>query len=358
MHSRRIQIEPSWTFRDDEGRGVDPQLFQLLRAIHLDGRLTQASKRIGISYRHAWNQLNRWSDFFGSDVVALEKGRGARLTPLGEKLLWAEQRVAARMQPQMDNLASEINIELQRLVDNEKPMLRIHASHGYAVALLPRFSDGIRLDLQYTSAAEALQALERRACDVAGFHLPQKIRIPELRHHYASLIGTEQIVAVRFVSRQQGLMVAPGNPLGIQGIADLRRKELKFINRQGNSGTRLLLDQLLADAAMDTKAINGFDDQEFTHGAIAAYVAAGMADLGFGVKAAAAQFGLDFIELAVEDYILLYRKESQTQVGIQAFLEAIRTQEFVNAVEDLAGYSYAGCKELSLAEYPSMQSNS
>ncbi|MBR9885433.1 MAG: LysR family transcriptional regulator, partial [Oceanospirillales bacterium] len=142
MPIHKISIVPTWSFRDDQGRTLDPQLFILLRRIEQDKKLTRAAARTGISYRHAWNQLNKWAEFFGTPLVELEKGRGARLTPLGDKLLWAEKRVIARLEPQLDNITSELNIELSRLLEGSRPGLRLHASHGYAVELLPRFIQG------------------------------------------------------------------------------------------------------------------------------------------------------------------------------------------------------------------------
>ena len=109
---KRIQIEPAWSFTDEAGNRLDPQLFGLLHAVHQSGKLTTAAAEAGISYRHAWNLLNKWADFFGVELVEMQKGRGARLSPLGDKLLWAEQRVAARLGPQLESLGSELNLEI------------------------------------------------------------------------------------------------------------------------------------------------------------------------------------------------------------------------------------------------------
>ena len=156
MPIHKISIVPTWSFRDQNGRELDPQLFTLLRQIEAQGKLTAAAKTAGISYRHAWNQLNKWADFFGSPLVELEKGRGAKLTPLGDKLLWAEKRVIARLEPQLDNITSELNIDLSRLLSGVRPSLRMHASHGYAVELLPQHVQDFELDLQYKNARDAL----------------------------------------------------------------------------------------------------------------------------------------------------------------------------------------------------------
>src|SRR5262245_20988313 len=126
----RIRIRPSWVFSNEAGEEVDDRLFQLLHAVHASGKLTVAAKQAGVSYRHAWNMLARWSDFFGGPLVELSQGRGARLSSLGEKLSWVEARARARLLPQLENVASELNLELGRVMANS-PTLRLHASYGY-----------------------------------------------------------------------------------------------------------------------------------------------------------------------------------------------------------------------------------
>lgn len=346
MHIKKIQVVPTWSFRDERGNQLDPTLFSLLRALDERGKLTAAAADAEISYRHAWNLLNKWAGFFGAPLVELQKGRGAWLTPLGEKLLWAEKRVIARLEPQLDNLASELNIEIQRTLEGVKPTLRLHASHGYAVALLPRFAESFQLDVQYKSAEDALAALNRGACDIAGFHVPVEIMSDRLIETYSRHLKPRGHKIIRFISRSQGLMVQPDNPMQVKAVADLCKPELRFINRQKDSGTRALLDELLRREAITTSQIVGYDDEEFTHSAVAAYVAAGMADVGFGVEAAAQQFGLTFIPIATEYYLLVCQQKMMEQEAIQRFLEMIRSEEFQVAVNELGGYAPVNCGEV------------
>src|SRR5262245_46011411 len=129
----KFTIRPSWIFTSEGGEKVDPQLFALLAAIHDQGKLTLAAKRVELSYRYAWALLEKWERFFGVPLVRKERGRGASLSPLGEKLLWAEQRSDANLFPQLENIASELNLEISRTLKSAQPLLRLHASHGYAV---------------------------------------------------------------------------------------------------------------------------------------------------------------------------------------------------------------------------------
>jgi len=277
--------------------------------------------------------LQHWEEFFGTRLIEKQRGRGSRLSPLGEKLLWAEKRVAARLEPQLESLSSEINLEIAHLLEGNKPVLRLHASHGYAVALLPKYIGELPLDLQYCSPADALSALARNACDIAGFHLPIGTA-PALYRDYRKRLKPRSHRIIQFITRRQGLMLQAGNPLGVTGLADLADIDLRFINRQATSGTRSLLDALLKEQAIPSANIKGFEQEEFTHSAVAAYIAANMADAGFGVEAAARQFGLDFIPLAQERYVMACHKQALNDPKFQEFLNIIRGEEFHAAVAD------------------------
>lgn len=341
--NKRVHISAGWSFHDEEGNKLNPQLFPLLNGVKQTGKLTAAAKQSKISYRHGWNLLEQAATFFGSKLVLLEKGRGATLTPLGEKVLWAEQRVAARLQPQMENLASELNIEIHKEMADISPVLRLHASHGYAVALLPEFADGFQLDLQYKTADDALSALSRNTCDIAGIHIPAQIRMETVLDRYSHYLKNPRYKVIRFITRVQGLMIIPSNPKSIASLKDLTGVGVKFINRQKDSGTRALLDKLLGDQNIVSSEIDGYQEEEFTHTAVAAFVAAGMADSGFGVEAAAKQFNLDFIPITSEDYLMICHERTLEQAGMLRFLAQIRSLNFHNKVAELAGYSAKSC---------------
>ena len=105
--------------------------------------------------------------------------------------------------------------------------------------------------------------------------------------------------------REQGLIVAPGNPLAIAGIEDVARADVRYVNRQRGAGTRVLLDHELRRRDIPADAVNGYAREEHTHLAIAAAIAAGRADAGLGIMAAARAFGLDFVPVTREPYDLV-----------------------------------------------------
>ena len=135
-----------------------------------------------------------------------------------------------------------------------------------------------------------------------------------------------------------GLMVKKGNPLVIGSLRELVATKARFVNRDHDSGTRLLFDQLLGLDGIDAATINGAQQIEFTHAAVAAYVASGMADVSFGVEAAAHQFGLDFIRLLTEDYFFICRRSFLETEPMQRVIDIMKGREFHDAVSSLPGY--------------------
>lgn len=339
MHKKKLSITPAWVFRTDDGDLFEPVLFRLLESIRDSGKLTAAAAAAGISYRHAWNLLNRGADTFGMPLVLMRKGRGTELSALGEKLLWADQRVKARLGPQIDSMASEFNDQIQQLLAGQHPVLRLHASHGYAVALLPEFSDQVEINLQYHNPDEALTALNRGECDIASFHFPTcPARAREIMSHYQHQLVDNPFRLIRFVTRREGLMMRKDAPVKVRTLAELASSGLRFIGRDRHSGTRILFNLLLRQAGLAEDSINRSPQQEFTHTAVAAFVAAGMADVGFGVEAAASQFNLDFVELACEHYLLLCHEDRLQQSNLSHLIDLMRSQPFIDRIHHLPGY--------------------
>lgn len=335
-----IEIEPVWRFT--KGRDAEVIMLDLLNEIRATGKITQAARRSGLSYRHAWNLIVQWSGFFGVPLVERAQGRGTTLTPFGERLVWAGQRLQARLKPQLENLSQELATEINQFLPETSSTIRVHASHGFAVAKLRELLNrgaGIGVDLRYVSNQSSLVSLARNECDLAGMHLPQG----ELRER--SIAASEPWLSpqlhcvIGFVTREMGLMVRRGNPSAIHSVERLRDPAIRFINREPASGTRLLFDHLLAQHGVEASAINGYEQIEFTHAAVAAYVASGMADVSFGVEAAARQFDLDFVKLVTEDYVFLCRKQLLKTGILDPVLAAMRSAEFAAAVSELPGYA-------------------
>jgi molybdate transport repressor ModE-like protein len=336
-----ITIRPAWTFEADNGDKVDPLLFDLLAAIHEHGKLTVASQSVRLSYRYAWELLERWQRFFGAPLVRKARGKGASLTPLGEKLLWAAQRTDASLFTQLENIASELNVELTRALRESQAVLHIHASHGYAVEKLPelmRRHGHATVDLQYMASTAALASLDKGNCDLAGFHVPISDLAPALWAQYERSLRRGKHVVIRLVTRMQGLMMPRDNPKALESLRDLVRPDVRFVNRQAGSGTRILLDALLSQNAIDPRRIRGYDTGEFTHAAVAAFVASGVADVGFGVEPAARQFKLAFVPIVRERYMLACRADGLRREPVRELIELIGSADYRAMMEKVPGY--------------------
>lgn len=339
---RKTFVKAAWTLAAADGSLFDPRLFRLLQSIQENGKLTEAARTIGLSYRHAWELLGRWGEDLGAPLVEMARGKGAKLTPLGEKVVWALRRMEATLLPQFENIVSEINAEIAKARSTPPPLVRIHASHCYAVEalaeLVRRHSD-ISIDLRYMGSAEALASLARGECDFAGFHLPLGTLGPVVWSQYAASLVLRQQKIVRLATRRQGLMVPAGNPLGLRNVRDLAKRGVTFVNRQPGSGTRLLLDALLRVSGIEPSRIRGYDSAEFTHAAVAAFVASGAASAGFGVELAARQFRLDFVPVATERYLLSCAGRATAQPHLRQFLALMASATFAKTLEGLPGYA-------------------
>ena len=180
--------------------------------------------------------------------------------------------------------------------------------------------------------------LARDEAHVAGCHLLDEesgeYNIPFVKR---ILAGVPSLV-VTLVERTQGLLVAVGNPKNIRTPEDLVRDDVTFINRQKGSGTRVLLDLLLRTSGVTPREIGGYDVEVDTHIELAEAIAAGRADVGLGILAAARATGLDFVPLRNERYDLVMRQSSLDRPQVKALRRTLESREFRESVSRLGGY--------------------
>jgi molybdate transport repressor ModE-like protein len=341
----KVLIKPHWEIRHDGQTALDTaSLLTLLTAIEHGGSIAKAAQAIGISYRHAWGMLRDVEQRFGGSLISSGRGRGTTLTPLAEKLIWADRLIAARLSPTLESLASELETELGAVAEgNKSKAVRINASHGFAVAELLKQVNAahLPLELRYRHSTDAVAALAHDECDLAGFHVPLGEFERPAFARYAKWLNKRSDRLIHLAVRHQGLFVAPGNPKNIKGLADLLRSDLRFVGRQTGSGTRMLLELMLAGAGIPSKKINGFDTTEFTHSAVAAFIASGMADVGFGVQTAAHRFGLGFIPLIRERYFFAIKNASLQDPVVRPVIDILQSASFGELINGLAGYDGA-----------------
>ena len=198
---------------------------------------------------------------------------------------------------------------------------------------------GLTLSSSHVGSMGGLMAIKRGVCHLAGTHLLDTEDGSYNVSYLKKYLPDTAVKLVHLVQRDQGLIISPGNPKGIKGIEDLSRKDLSFINRQIGSGTRILLDYKLKQLKIKAAEINGYQNEEFTHMAVAVSVMSGAADAGLGIYAAAKALGLGFIPVVTEQYDLVIPLEHFETAPIQILLEIINSRKFKEQVQALGGYS-------------------
>jgi putative molybdopterin biosynthesis protein len=233
--------------------------------------------------------------------------------------------------------------ELLKPVSSIKNTIVIVGSHDNSLDILAdqlkALHSHITLSSSHVGSMGGLMAIKKGVCHLAGSHLLDTSDGSYNKSYIKRYLPDVPVKLVNLVMRDQGLIVLPKNPKKIKGIEDLDREDISFINRQGGSGTRILLDYRLKQLGMDPGNIKGYDADEFTHMSVAAAVLSGRADVGLGIYAAAKALGLDFISVVTEQYDLVIPEIYFESENIRLLLETIRTPQFKKQVGALGGYS-------------------
>ncbi|TFY96389.1 substrate-binding domain-containing protein [Ramlibacter rhizophilus] len=335
------------------GRNIRNPLIELLQAVRQQGSISGAARELGQSYRHVWGELRRWEAELQRGLVVWEKGQPARLTPFGEKLLWAERQAQARLAPQIEALHADLERAFAVVFDDTHQVLTLYASHDEGIAALREHAAGcgLHLDIRFTGSVDAIAALNEGRCTLAGFHTPPSPAAGTLaQRHYQPLLKPGLHKIIGFARRRQGLVVAAGNPLKIESLEQVARLGLRYVNRALGTGTRLLAEQMLLDAGLSPQAVTGWDRVEPSHTAVALSVASGNADAGLGIEAAAQGQGLGFVPLVSEDYFLVCLKSALDEPPMRLLRDILAAPAWQARLSTLPGYEAAGSgKVLSLS---------
>jgi len=355
------KVDLSYALTTAESPGQAPALIRnplmdLLQAVRASGSISAAAKTLGLSYRHVWGELKRWEQTLGHGLIVWDKGQPARLTEFGDKLLWAERQAQARLAPQIEALRADLARAFAVAFDDQAHVLTFYASHDDALVALrehaaeapgpgPRLH--LHLDIRFTGSVDAIQALNEGRCIMAGFHTRQQPEPGSLAERtYKPLLQPGQHKLIGFATRTQGLIVARGNPLRLHSLADVARRQARFVNRALGSGTRVLCDELLAQAALTPGDLPGYERAEPSHTAVAQAVAADAADAGLGIELAARSRGLDFVPLLQEDYVLVCLKSALDQPPVTALRQLLASPAWQARLAALPGYTPARSGEV------------
>jgi len=277
----------------------------------------------------------------------LTQGQAVRVCRVGAK--WVSVPVDARPYhlPEADAVVtasiSRSNKAKLRLFSEEETIRNkiVLAGCDPATSLLARMVErlsGVEIIHAPASSQLALDWLKEGKVHIAGSHLqdPQstEFNLPVIRRQFAN----RDMAVVTFARWEEGFVVAGGNPKHIRGVEDLRRKNVTIINREPGSGSRALLDGLIAGARMSAKAITGYSTVAFGHLSAAHAVLVGQADCCIATKSAAQTFGLDFVPLRSEQYDFVLHRETLRLSAVQAMFDALQRAALRRKLETLAGY--------------------
>ena len=335
--------------RDSSPALVRNPLLDLLQAVNTHGSISAGARALDLSYRHVWGALKRWEDELGNELVVWEKGQSARLTEFGAKLLWAERQAQARLAPQIEALRSDLERVFAVAFDNNAHVATLYASHDDALMALREHALGtdaasssarLHLDIRFCGSVDAIRGLNEGRCVMAGFHTLQHPAPGSLAERvYKRLLQPGLHKIIGFARRTQGLMVAPGNPLRLYSLTDLANGPARFVNRPLGTGTRVVLDELLAQSELPSSAIRGYEQTEPSHTAAAHAVASGGADVALGIEIAARAHGLEFVPLVQENYHLVCLKSALTEPAIAALLTLLQSQRWQERLASMPGYA-------------------
>jgi len=339
--SATIKLVPElvWGLSDGGVTALDRRVLRLLAGVKTHATLRAAAQEAGLSYRVAWGLIGDTGRLLGVPLVDLRQGRGAQLTEAGEQILAANARAMQRLSD--GAFALELAPARKAGSPAQRARLSLVASHDM---LLAAFCDqwgkpeGIIHDVAFRGSLESLKAFARNEADIAGFHAvapSDKGFVTGFRR----TLDPRRDALIRFAEREQGLIVPQGNPKRLATLADVATQQVRFVNRQRGSGTRLVIDQLLRQAGLGPASIRGYETEEYTHLAVAATIAAGQAEAGFGLKAAAARLELDFVPLRKEIYWLAVRSHRLDSDLVQRLRAGLAGEPLRRALGNLAGYS-------------------
>jgi molybdate-binding protein/DNA-binding transcriptional regulator YhcF (GntR family) len=224
-------------------------------------------------------------------------------------------------------------------------VLRFAGSHDLTIELLGQMLadhvPAVQLTVEFVGSLGGLIALAERRADLAGTHLWDDRTDTYNVQFVRRVLPGRRVGLLTVAHRMLGFMVPSGNPFHVRGMADLAHPDLRFVNRQAGSGTRVWLDVQLKAHKVTGDIIRGYDREESTHLAVARAIADEEANCGLGIRSAADAYGLDFVPLAHERYDLAIPDEAWPSAAVQALVEIVRSPAFQLAVAALGGYDTA-----------------
>ncbi len=334
----RIQIRPTLVFGSKNAKDPDVVdlvwLTSLLKDIEHGKTLMSACKKMGLSYRNVWQKLNDVERALGFKLMDRVRGHGSQLSEYAKYLIQFTDDFDQKTMRLGQTSLSHLEEGFAQFRVKAKKQWRFASSSDPIIQKAVINIGGF--ELITAGSGEALERLFNYEVDIAGFHVSD----PQSSQVISKRLQNEGMQIFPVMKRVQGFMVAKGNPHNITSPKDLLRSNIRFINRQKGSGTRLLLDTLLSKEAIASNGIKGYENEEFTHSAIAMSILAKKADVGMGVKSVALENGLDFIQLKDEIFFLAMGEELSVNKELAKLIRKIRALS-----GETPGYKSIGLKK-------------
>ena len=265
----------------------------------------------------------------GSGVVSsFMKADGILEVPQGLEGYEAGEEVSVRLLSPLEKLHNTLVVigSHDPLLDELADMLHLEDSALY-------------ISSSHVGSMGGIMAIRRGEAHMAGCHLLDTADGSYNKAFIRKYFPKGGVKLVSCVGRQQGLMVAKGNPLQIRKFADIAKDGVRYVNRQKGSGTRILADYLCRRENVDTASVYGYDREELTHTSVAAQIASGSADVGMGIYSAAKLYDLDFIPICIEEYDLIVPDHAWDTPMVQALLRILKSDAFREKILSLGGYT-------------------
>ena len=238
---------------------------------------------------------------------------------------------------------SEVSVRLLCPVEKLKNTVVVIGSHDPLLDelgdMLHMADNDVYMSSSHVGSMGGIMAIRRGEAHAAGCHLLDtatgEYNLAFIRKYFPR----GGVKLIRCVGRQQGMMVAKGNPLKIQQFADIAKPGVRYVNRQKGSGTRILTDYLCKKDNLDVTSIYGYDREELTHTSVAAQIVSGSADAGMGIYSAAKLYDLDFIPICIEEYDLIVPDHAWDTPQVQQMIATLKSGEFKEKILALGGYT-------------------
>lgn len=265
----------------------------------------------------------------GSGVVSsFMKADGILEVPQGLEGYEAGEEVTLRLLSPMEKLRNTLVVigSHDPLLDELADMLHLGDHRLY-------------MSSSHVGSMGGIMAVRRGEAHMAGCHLLDTADGTYNRSFIRKYFPKGDVKLVSCVGRQQGLMVARGNPLNICSFADISRQGIRYVNRQKGSGTRILTDYLCSREKVEPSDVYGYTREELTHTSVAAQIACGSADVGMGIYSAAKLYDLDFIPICIEEYDLIIPDHAWDSPMVQQLLTILRSDAFREKILSMGGYT-------------------